>query len=255
MPQMKYEKHNARQYEQILRAARQLFVEKGIERVSFSAVADSCGIARATLYKYFPDKESLLWAIHRQALRTFGNALLARAEARPLTALERFSVYFEELARRFELDPEFLLFFDLFEKTYQAETARRGSAVYERMFRPGDFGSGDTARFLCENFNDGSLRAGLDAQLTAVSATYTAVYVLIGLGKDRAPLSLKYGMEAPAMARFYSMHFCGASAQTEPRLAERPETEKACRIPNWMRHAFCAPKRIGARLDEKAKRD
>ena len=48
MPQMKYEKHNARQYEQILRAARQLFVEKGIERVSFSAVADSCGIARAT---------------------------------------------------------------------------------------------------------------------------------------------------------------------------------------------------------------
>ena len=160
MPQMKYEKHNARQYEQILRAARQLFVEKGIERVSFSAVADSCGIARATLYKYFPDKESLLWAIHRQALRTFGNALLARAEARPLTALERFSVYFEELARRFELDPEFLLFFDLFEKTYQAETARRGSAVYGRMFRPGDFGSGDTARFLCENFNDGSLRAG-----------------------------------------------------------------------------------------------
>jgi len=121
---MKYEKHNARQYEQILRAARQLFVEKGIERVSFSAVADSCGIARATLYKYFPDKESLLWAIHRQALRTFGNALLARAEARPLTALERFSVYFEELARRFELDPDFLLFFDLFEKTYQAETAR-----------------------------------------------------------------------------------------------------------------------------------
>ena len=104
MPQMKYEKHNARQ----------LFVEKGIERVSFSAVADSCGIARATLYKYFPDKESLLWAIHRQALRTFGNALLARAEARPLTALERFSVYFEELARRFELDPDFLLFFDLF---------------------------------------------------------------------------------------------------------------------------------------------
>ena len=123
MPQMKYEKHNARQ----------LFVEKGIERVSFSAVADSCGIARATLYKYFPDKESLLWAIHRQALRTFGNALLARAEARPLTALERFSVYFEELARRFELDPDFLLFFDLFEKTYQVETARRGSAVYARI--------------------------------------------------------------------------------------------------------------------------
>lgn len=127
MPQMKYEKHNARQYEQILRAARQLFVEKGIERVSFSAVADSCGIARATLYKYFPDKESLLWAIHRQALRTFGNALLARAEARPLTALERFSVYFEELARRFELDPDFLLFSTCLKKPIRRK--RRGVAA------------------------------------------------------------------------------------------------------------------------------
>lgn len=203
MPQMKYEKHNARQYEQILRAARQLFVEKGIERVSFSAVADSCGIARATLYKYFPDKESLLWAIHRQALRTFGNALLARAEARPLTALERFSVYFEELARRFELDPVSFYFSTCLKKPIRRK--RRGVAALftERMFRPGDFGSGDTARFLCENFNDGSLRAGLDAQLTAVSATYTAVYVLIGLGKDRAPLSLKYGMEAPAMGAVF----------------------------------------------------
>ncbi|MFR9159230.1 MAG: TetR/AcrR family transcriptional regulator [Ruthenibacterium lactatiformans] len=113
---MKYEKHNARQ----------LFVEKGIERVSFSAVADSCGIARATLYKYFPDKESLLWAIHRQALRTFGNALLARAEARPLTALERFSVYFEELARRFELDPDFLYFSTCLKKPIRRK--RRGVA-------------------------------------------------------------------------------------------------------------------------------
>ena len=85
------------------------------------------------------------------------------------------------------------------------------------MFRPGDFGSGDTARFLCENFNDGSLRAGLDAQLTAVSATYTAVYVLIGLGKDRAPLSLKYGMEAPAMARFlFDAFLRGISADGAP---------------------------------------
>lgn len=124
MPQMKYEKHNARQ----------LFVEKGIERVSFSAVADSCGIARATLYKYFPDKESLLWAIHRQALRTFGNALLARAEARPLTALERFSVYFEELARRFELDPDFLLFSTCLKKPIRRK--RRGVAALLRADVP-----------------------------------------------------------------------------------------------------------------------
>ena len=89
---------------------------------------------------------------------------------------------------------------------------------YERMFRPGDFRlRRHCTIFYARIFNDGSLRAGLDAQLTAVSATYTAVYVLIGLGKDRAPLSLKYGMEAPAMARFlFDAFLRGISADGAP---------------------------------------
>lgn len=180
-------------------------------------MADSCGIARATLYKYFPDKESLLWAIHRQALRTFGNALLARAEARPLTALERFSVYFEELARRFELDPDFLLFSTCLKKPIRRK--RRGVAA---LFTSGCSGREISAPATLHDFYARILTmapcgAGLDAQLTAVSATYTAVYALIGLGKDRAPLSLKYGVEAPAMARFlFDAFLRGISADGAP---------------------------------------
>ena len=70
------------------------------------------------------------------------------------------------------------------------------------MFHPGDFGSGDTVRFLCENFHDGSLRPELDPHTTAVSAAYTALYALTGFSKDRAPLLLKYGVAAPGAARF-----------------------------------------------------
>ena len=77
-------------------------------------VAARCGIARTTLYKYFPDKESLLWAIQHQAFSSLGLALRARQTARPLTALERFAAYFEELVCRFELDPDFIRFLDLF---------------------------------------------------------------------------------------------------------------------------------------------
>ena len=202
MLKAKYQKHTAAQYQQILQGARALFVEQGIERVNFSAVAARCGIARTTLYKYFPDKESLLWAIQHQAFSSLGLALRARQAARPLTALERFAAYFEELVCRFELDPDFIRFLDLFEKTYQTETARRRSDIYNKMFHPGDFGSGDTVRFLCENFHDGSLRPELDPHTTAVSATYTALYALIGFSKDRAPLLLKYGVAAPGAARF-----------------------------------------------------
>ena len=147
------------------------------------------------------------------------------------------------------------MFFDLFEKTYQAETARRGSAVYGRMFRPGDFGSGDTARFLCENFNDGSLRAGLDAQLTAVSATYTAVYALIGLGKDRAPLSLKYGVEGPGHgAVFIRCISARHQRRRSPASLKGLKRKKACRIRFGMRHAFPCFQKNGSKAGRKGEK-
>ena len=44
----------------ILKASRRLFKEKGYENTMIDDVADKAEISKATLYNYFPNKESLL---------------------------------------------------------------------------------------------------------------------------------------------------------------------------------------------------
>jgi AcrR family transcriptional regulator len=49
--------------EQILDAARQLFMEHGYDKASLREVAERVGVTKAALYYYFPSKEALLEAL------------------------------------------------------------------------------------------------------------------------------------------------------------------------------------------------
>jgi len=53
--------------QQILDTASQLFSERGYENVTLRAIAEKLGYAHAALYRYFPDKASLLAEICREA--------------------------------------------------------------------------------------------------------------------------------------------------------------------------------------------
>lgn len=57
----KYMKHSTNQLTKILTAAEGLFIKKGIEAVSFTEIASCCGITRSTLYRYFENKDEILW--------------------------------------------------------------------------------------------------------------------------------------------------------------------------------------------------
>lgn len=45
---------------QILSMAAQLFASRGFDGTSMRDIAESCGISKATLYHYFPDKDSIV---------------------------------------------------------------------------------------------------------------------------------------------------------------------------------------------------
>jgi AcrR family transcriptional regulator len=49
--------------EKILDAAREMFITEGVEAVSMRKIADKIGYSATTLYNYFLDKESLLYAL------------------------------------------------------------------------------------------------------------------------------------------------------------------------------------------------
>ncbi|MDR0840506.1 MAG: TetR/AcrR family transcriptional regulator [Christensenellaceae bacterium] len=65
MAQTRREENKHRTSEEILRASRRLFREKGFESVTLDEIAKKAGISRATLYNYFPGKDSLLLGILR----------------------------------------------------------------------------------------------------------------------------------------------------------------------------------------------
>lgn len=56
--------------ERILDAAEELYAEHGLNGISMEAVADAAGCSRATLYRYFDNRQALQFAFaHREALR------------------------------------------------------------------------------------------------------------------------------------------------------------------------------------------
>src|SRR5882672_5018202 len=66
----------------ILDAAASLVAGHGLLSVTMSQIAEKTGIGRATLYKYFPDVESILLAWHeRQVAAHFEQLLEARDKA------------------------------------------------------------------------------------------------------------------------------------------------------------------------------
>lgn len=54
---------------QILRAAEQVFAQKGFQEATVSDVARKAGLSDATIYEYFPSKEELLFSIPGQTAR------------------------------------------------------------------------------------------------------------------------------------------------------------------------------------------
>ena len=62
------EEKRRRRRAEILRAALQAFRERGYHATTLDDIAERVGIRNTALYHYFPDKESILYACHRESL-------------------------------------------------------------------------------------------------------------------------------------------------------------------------------------------
>ena len=73
----KQERHHA-----ILDAAARLLARSPDRIANMADVADEAGLAKGTVYLYFPSKEELLLAVHERNIDGFFRALIARLAAR-----------------------------------------------------------------------------------------------------------------------------------------------------------------------------
>jgi AcrR family transcriptional regulator len=91
------ESHRREVRDAILDSTAALASEHGLLGVTMSQIAEATGIGRATLYKYFPDVESILLAWHDRQIEAH-MALLAEARDEGSTARERLGNVLEGYA-------------------------------------------------------------------------------------------------------------------------------------------------------------
>ena len=77
-------KHATRQT--LIDTATELFIDRGFDAVTIAEIADACGVAPATVFNYFPTKESLILDLP-DALMTALRAALADPVMTPLEAM------------------------------------------------------------------------------------------------------------------------------------------------------------------------
>jgi len=101
------EEKKARTRQALIDAGWRLFVEQGFDKTSVDEVAAAAGIARRTLFRYFPSKEAIFFAPQEARLEQF-EALLQQAptDAPPFVVIEEAML---EIARLYMNDRTHML--------------------------------------------------------------------------------------------------------------------------------------------------
>ena len=93
---------------EVVAAAFQLIVEKGLEGFRTRDVATKVGINTATLHYYFPTKESLVLAVVQYLVEELKKPLV-KSSAEPSSGVERLQLEFHDVSARVREAPDQLL--------------------------------------------------------------------------------------------------------------------------------------------------
>jgi AcrR family transcriptional regulator len=75
-----------RKFDQVLEAARKVFLRDGFERASVDDIAREAGVSKATIYAYFPDKQLMFLEVARTECRLQTEAAEAAIGGMPVRA-------------------------------------------------------------------------------------------------------------------------------------------------------------------------
>lgn len=116
----------------ILEAASALLMEKGLSETSMEMVASAAACHRRTLYRYFPQREDLLYELVISMLKDMNRFQISFSEGLSGTGIERFSAfllglagYMEEHASMVRFMGEFDFYFNEKRSFTPAEAIRK----------------------------------------------------------------------------------------------------------------------------------
>ncbi|MGB9250608.1 MAG: TetR/AcrR family transcriptional regulator [Mycobacterium sp.] len=156
----------------ILRAAREVFSERGYDAATFQAIAIRADLTRPAINHYFANKRVLYW----QVLEETNSAVVAASvqRARGETTLTRQVSAFIEGAIDSDIENPTAAAFLI--------TATLESQRHPELSRAGTDSVSTTRAFLLWAINDGIQRGELDADTDASALTEMLLAVLLGIG-------------------------------------------------------------------------
>jgi TetR/AcrR family transcriptional regulator, repressor for uid operon len=156
----------------ILRAAREVFSERGYDAATFQAIAIRADLTRPAINHYFANKRVLYW----QVLEETNNAVVAASAQRAhkeKTLTSRVSAFIQGAAEA-EVDNRAAAAFLI--------AATLESQRHPELSRPGTDSVSTTRAFLLWAINDGIQSGELNADTDAAALTEMLLAVLLGVG-------------------------------------------------------------------------
>lgn len=161
-----YQLHRDRQRESILDAAECLFLARGIDDVNMADIAIAAQVTRATLYKYFPNKQEIAWAVFEH----YCELMNASADDEPLipihNGLDQVANILESWCEFFHTYPQRALYFAQFDVLYAKDGSTDRMNHFKYRLHQGDE---PIVRALRAGIADGSIRADIVPELMGVS--------------------------------------------------------------------------------------
>lgn len=161
-----YQLHRDRQRESILEAAESLFLARGIDDVNMADIALAAQVTRATLYKYFPNKQEIAWAVFENYCELMTAMVPDEFIRHTADGLTRVSKILEAWCDFFHKYPQRALYFAQFDALYAKDGSTERMNHFKYRLHHGDE---PIVLALRAGIADGSVRNDIDPQLMGVT--------------------------------------------------------------------------------------
>ncbi|MFV0379839.1 MAG: TetR/AcrR family transcriptional regulator [Anaerorhabdus sp.] len=151
----------------IIEAAKELFINKGLYLTTMSDIAQEIGITRRTLYRYFKTKEELAFEIEIllfSDLYNFQNKIYQNLNG---TGIEKLEVFLEEMLNYVKKNSNIIKFSGVFDYYFKKEYPNQiQTQRFLSMISSNDY---LLEKIIEDGINDGSMRSDLDCKLTGLT--------------------------------------------------------------------------------------